>query len=152
MYKYLHMYTSTYLHKHCSIAFTTLDQISQLIQVQVPAYVHMYIFKQTHTSKYCFYYTRLYITTNSSSSLYNLFILILISSLTTLLLHSNQLTDLPYNLNLLRSLTTLVIAFNKFFELPQVVKELPSLKILIASGNHIRYMTTCIVCCVCIQL
>ena len=61
-------------------------------------------------------------------------------SLTTLLLHSNQLNELPYNLNLLRNLSTLVIAFNKFFELPHVVKELPSLKILIASGNHIRYM------------
>ena len=59
-------------------------------------------------------------------------------SLTTLLLHSNQLNELPYNLNLLRHLSTLVIAFNRFFELPIVVKELPSLKILIASGNYIR--------------
>ena len=63
---------------------------------------------------------------------------ILVYSLTTLLLHSNHLSDLPYNVNQLRRLSTLVVAFNKFFELPQVVKELPSLKILIASGNHIR--------------
>ena len=64
-------------------------------------------------------------------------------SLTTLLLHSNQLSDLPYNVNQLRQLSTLVLAFNRFFELPQVVKELPSLKILIASGNHIRYANYC---------
>lgn len=65
-------------------------------------------------------------------------------SLTTLLLHSNQLSELPYNMNQLCHLSTLVIAFNKFFELPQVVKELPSLKILIASGNHIRYSIHCL--------
>ena len=71
-------------------------------------------------------------------------ILVLIPcSLTTLLLHSNQLSDLPYNMNQLRQLSTLVLAFNKLFELPQVVKELPSLKILIASGNHIRYVKYC---------
>lgn len=58
--------------------------------------------------------------------------------LTTLLLHSNQLTSLPSQLNELQELTTLVIAFNRFFELPEVVKSLPVLRIFIASGNYIK--------------
>ena len=59
-------------------------------------------------------------------------------SLTTLLLHSNRLTSLPYQVNELKSLSTLVLAFNKFAELPSILKELPSLTILVASGNYIR--------------
>ncbi len=58
--------------------------------------------------------------------------------LTTLLLHSNQLTSLPFQLNELKELATLVIAFNRFFELPEVVKGLPALRTFIASGNYIR--------------
>ena len=59
-------------------------------------------------------------------------------SLTTLLLHSNRLTSLPYQISELKSLSTLVLAFNKFAELPSILKELPSLTILVVSGNYIR--------------
>lgn len=61
-----------------------------------------------------------------------------IHSLTILLLHSNQLTSLPFQMTELKLLSTLVIAFNRFFELPSILKELPSLTTLVASGNYIR--------------
>lgn len=60
--------------------------------------------------------------------------------LTTLLLHSNQLTELPLQFGELKHLSTLVIAFNRFFQLPKGVKELPALRTLIASGNYIRLL------------
>ena len=64
-------------------------------------------------------------------------------SLTTLLLHSNQLTSLPHGLVELRKLSTLVIAFNQLIEIPTLLKELVSLSILVISGNAISYVYSC---------
>ena len=60
------------------------------------------------------------------------------------MLHSNQLTNLPIQLNELKELTTLVIAFNRFFELPEAVQGLPALRIFIASGNYIELASSCV--------